>query len=86
MECEFTLKHVRDMTRAYSHTWKVITNRVLSSLTNRKYSTALTCGSFSEKTLKKSTCVAMIRINYYFWKSNIPVINLVIDSRNMIKV
>ena len=23
---------------------------------------------------------------YYFWKSNIPVINLIVDSRNMIKV
>ena len=22
---------------------------------------------------------------YYFWKSNIPVINLIVDSRNMIK-
>ena len=26
------------------------------------YSTALTCGSFSEKSLKKSTCTVMIRI------------------------
>ena len=23
---------------------------------------------------------------YYFWKTNIPVINLIVDSRNMIKV
>ena len=23
---------------------------------------------------------------YYFWKMNIPVINLIVDSRNMIKV
>ena len=23
---------------------------------------------------------------YYYWKSNIPVINLIVDSRNMIKV
>ena len=24
--------------------------------------------------------------NYYFWKSNIPIINLIVGSRNMIKV
>ena len=39
---------------------------------------------FSEKTLKKH----LFRHNknyYYFWKSNIPVINLIADSRIMIK-
>ena len=54
------------------------------------YSTSLTCGSFSKKTLKKSACTVMIFITfqnyYYFWKSNIPVFNLIVDSRNMIKL
>ena len=46
---------------------------------------ALRCGSFSEKTLKKSTCAVMIRIIITFG-NEIPVINLIVDSRNMIKI
>ena len=55
-------------------------------------STALRCGSFAEKKhWKKSTCVIMIRIvidknSYYICKSYISAINLIVDSRNMIKL
>ena len=45
-------------------------------------STALRCGSFSEKISEnhddKNYC--------YFCKSNIPVINLIVGSRNLIKL
>ena len=48
------------------------------------YSTALKWGSFSEKISKKHLCHH--DKNYcYFGKSNIPVINLIVASRNMIK-
>ena len=50
------------------------------------YSTALRCGSFSEKNVKKKHLCHHDKNYYYFWKSNIPVINLTEDSRNMIKV
>ena len=40
---------------------------------------------FFGKIIEKSTCAVMISY-YYFWKSNIPVINLIVDSRNTIKV
>ena len=46
------------------------------------YSTALRRGSFSEKT---HLCLHG-KNYYYFWKSNISVINLIVDSINMIKV
>ena len=48
-------------------------------------STTLRCGSFSEKISKKSDCV-MIRIIVTFYKSNVPGINLIVGSRNMIKI
>ena len=50
-----------------------------------QYSTALRCMTFREKHLKKHLC-SHDRNYYYFWKSNIPVIDLIVDSRNMIKV
>ena len=43
---------------------------------------ALQCGSF----LEKKHLYRHDKNYYYFWKSNIPVINLIVDSRNMIKV
>ena len=46
--------------------------------------TALRCGSFSKKISKKSTCA--IKNHCYFWKSNIPVINLIVGFKNMIKL
>ena len=49
-------------------------------------SMASRCGSFPEKTLKKSTCAVVIKNYYYFQKSNIPVINLIVDSRNISKI
>ena len=54
--------------------------------------------SETEKNLKKSTCVVMRKKiekkhlcrhdknYYYFWKSNIPVFNLILDFRNMLKI
>ena len=50
------------------------------------FSTALRCGIFSEKTLKKKHLCRHDKNYYYFCKSNITVINLIVDSRNMIKV
>ena len=40
---------------------------------------------FGKKNWKKHLC-CHDKNYYYFWKSNIPVINLIVDSRNMIKV
>ena len=50
------------------------------------HSKALMCGSFSEKTVKKKHLCHRDKNYYYFCKSNSPVINLIVDSRNMIKV
>ena len=49
-------------------------------------STALTCGSFSEKNIEKKHLCCHDKSYYQFCKSNIPVINLIVGSRNMIKV
>ena len=46
------------------------------------FSTALRCGSFSEKISKRTTC---FRISY-FCKSDTPVINLILGSGDMIKL
>ena len=48
--------------------------------------TALRCASFLEKKIKKKHLCRHDKNYYYFWKSNIPVINFIADSRNMIKV
>ena len=49
-------------------------------------SMAFRCGSFSEKNIEKNHLCRHDKNYYYYWKSNIPVINLIVDSRNMIKV
>ena len=41
---------------------------------------------FLEKTIEKKHLCHHDKNYYLFWKSNIPVINLIVDSRNMIKV
>ena len=46
----------------------------------------LRCGSFLEKNILKKHLCRHDKSYYYFWKSNIPVINLIVDSRNIIKV
>ena len=51
-----------------------------------KNSTALRCGSFSEKNIEKKHLYRHDKNYYYFCKSNIPAINSVVGSRNMIKV
>ena len=43
-------------------------------------------GSFSEKNIEKKHLRRKDSNYCYFWKSNIPVTNLTVDSRNMIKV
>ena len=55
-------------------------------LTSWGRSTALRCGSFSEKNIKKKHLCRHDKNCYYFWKPNIPVISLTADSRNTIKV
>ena len=49
-------------------------------------STALRCGSFFRKNIEKKHLCHHDKNYYYFCKSNIPVINLIAGSRNMIKV
>ena len=49
-------------------------------------SMALRCRSFSEKNIDKKHLCHHDKNYYYFWKSNIPVIKLIVDSRNMIEV
>ena len=39
-----------------------------------------------KKNIKKKHLCRHDKNYYYFWKSNIPVTNLIVDSRNMIKV
>ena len=43
---------------------------------------ALQCGSF----LEKKHLYRHDKNYYYFWKSKIPVISLMVDSRNMIRL
>ena len=50
------------------------------------YSTALRCGPFSEKIIEKEHLCYHDKNYYQIWKSNIFVINLIVDSRNMTKV
>ena len=50
------------------------------------HSTALTSESFLEKTWKKKHLHGHDKNYYYFWKSIIPVISLIVGSRNMINV
>ena len=50
-----------------------------------KNSTALRCGSFSEKASKNSTCTVIIRIIINL-QSNISVINFIVGFSNMSKV
>ena len=69
--------------------WMWLLISVMKSGTERMhapYSTALMCESFSEKSLKKEDLCCHDKTHYYFQKSNIPVINLIVDSGNMIKV
>ena len=41
---------------------------------------------FSEKTSKKKHLCLLDKNHYYFCKSNVTVINLIVGSRNLIKV
>ena len=50
------------------------------------YSTALRCGSFLVKNNEKKLLCRHDRNYYYFCKSNILVVNLIVGSRNMIKL
>ena len=47
---------------------------------------ALRCESFSKKISKKKHLCHHDESYCYFWKSNIPVIHLIVGSRNMIKL
>ena len=49
-------------------------------------SAALKRGSFSEKNIEKKHLCRHDKNYYYFWKSNISVINLILDSRIMIRL
>ena len=61
-------------------------HRLLGPLLKTGFSAALRCGSFSEKNIEKKHWCCHEKNYYYFWKSNFPVISLIVDSRNMIKV
>ena len=50
------------------------------------FSTSLRCGSFSEKNIEKKHLRRHYKNYCYFSISNIPVLNLSVGSRNMIKV
>ena len=49
-------------------------------------STTLRCESFSKKNIEKKHLCCREKNYYYLCKSNIYVINLIVDSRNMIKL
>ena len=42
--------------------------------------------SFSEKNIEKKHLCCHENNYYYFWKLNVPAVNLTVDSRNMINV
>ena len=48
-------------------------------------SAVLRCELFSEKNIEKKRLYLHDKNFYYFWKSDIPVANLIVDSRNMNK-
>ena len=54
--------------------------KFISFLENKPiyYSTALRCGSFSEKNIEKKTLVPHEKIYYYFYISNITANNLIV--------
>ena len=59
----------------------------ISKMKNKyNHSTALKCGSFSEKNIEKKQLCPHDKNHYYFCKSSISVINLIVGSRNMINV
>ena len=68
----------------FSDDWLV--NSFLQIYRSHIYSTTLRCRFFSEKSIEKKHFCRHDKNYHYFWKSNIPVINLIVDSRNMIKV
>ena len=47
-------------------------------------SMALRCRSFSKKNIEKKYLHCLNKNYYYFWKSNISAIYLIVGSRNMI--
>ena len=47
---------------------------------------ALRCGSFSENNIEKKHLSYHDKNYCYFYKSDIPVINLIAGTRNMIKL
>ena len=49
-------------------------------------SMALRFRSFSEKNIEKKHLCCHENNYYYFWKLNVPAVNLTVDSRNMISV
>ena len=53
---------------------------------SKSHSTTLRCGSFSEKNIEKKHLRHHNKNYCYLCKLTIPVINLVVGSRNMIKV
>ena len=83
---QFRLRKI-DETRNY-HLDEIKYNDLMSEKYKKtcKYSTALRCTSLSKKTSKKKHLCRHGKNYYYFCKSNIPVINLVVGSRNLIKV
>ena len=70
------------------HSWKSLWGKcgLLNDQKPAVDSTALSCGSFLNKTSKKKHWCRYDKNYYYFWKSNIPAINLIVGSRNMIKL
>ena len=64
----------------FSDDWLV--NSLLQIYRSHIYSTTLRCRFFSEKSIEKKHFCRHDKNYHYFWKSNIPVINLIVDSRN----
>ena len=60
--------------------------QICLTLPNLQNATALKCGSFLKKNIEKRHLCGHDKNYYYFCKSNIIVINLIVGSTNMIKV
>ena len=81
-------KYKNIFAKGYTPNWseKVFAINKIKNAIPWTYSTALRCGSFSEKISKKRHLRHHDQNYFYFCKSNIPLINLIVDSRNMVKL
>ena len=78
-------KHKLDLNKKKTYILRTTSVRLLQEK-NTSNSTGLRCRFFSKKNIRKKHLCRHNKNYYYFCKSNIPLINLIVGSRNMIKI